>query len=359
VLELCGERKKKEIFERITSKKLKSTPREIEEAQFITLASFKTPMVRRGQDLLGVAPMQVGKPREGPMPEGLLHRALGEKQALKWVTDGHGEGVLYDGSSYSGQWKNSIPHGVGTSKHPDGIWYEGTWENGKKEGQGILQLHGLFYEGDMRANSFHGVGKCTFANGDEYEGEFFMNKLQGEGTYTYANKETYSGQFHFDQFHGKGHYEFPDGRVYVGQYIRDVKSGNGILVYGDDRKYEGGFHNGKKHGEGKETNSEWTYEGGYEYNLKNGFGIQEWTDGRRYEGNWRDGKRSDEGEMIWPSRDKYEGQFKFNKMHGIGKYRFANGRVNQGIFEADMYIGPAPHEGEEGGETTEAEGEGE
>eukprot|EP00397_Hematodinium_sp_SG-2012_P004524 GEMP01004536.1.p1 GENE.GEMP01004536.1~~GEMP01004536.1.p1 ORF type:complete len:535 (+),score=117.11 GEMP01004536.1:138-1742(+) len=305
----------------------------------VTLASFDVPKVRKSQDLFGVTPLPVETPREGPTPEH-LRQNQNNRLALKWITEGQGEGVLFDGSSYAGQWRNSLPDGFGTSKHPDGTEYVGEWVGGKKEGNGTMKVKGMVYEGFMHANYFHTKGKCAFANGDAYVGEYYMNKFEGQGTYTYANKETYTGSFHFDQFHGKGKYEWPDGRSFEGTYCRDVKTGRGILISTNGRTYDGEFLDGKKHGKGKEVTQEWTYDGRYEYGQKSGHGTQKWQDGRRYDGYWKDGKKSGSGKMTTPTYT-YVGEYKFGKMHGRGKLTTGN-RVEEGLFEADVYMGPAP-----------------
>lgn len=306
------------------------------EPKLLTLAAFDVPKVHKGQDLFGVAPLPVETPSDLPTPDHVRQNRQNQG-ALRWVTEGQGDGVLFDGCSYIGQWSRSLPNGTGTSQHPDGTQYTGTWVNGKRAGAGTMKLKGMVYEGQMHANYFHGRGRCAFANGDVFEGQYYMNKFEGHGTYTFANGEVFVGSFHFDQFHGKGRYDWPDGRSYEGGYCRDMKSGRGILVGSNGRIYEGEFVDGKKHGKGKESTNEWTYEGRYEYDRKSGQGLQKWGDGRKYDGSWKDGKMSGHGKMTTPTFT-YVGEYKFGKMHGRGKLQSPS-RTEEGLFQADIFVG--------------------
>ena len=84
-------------------------------------------------------------------------------------------------------------------------------------------------------------------------------------------------------------------------------------------KYEGSIMGGKFHGKGRLT----------------------YTDGAVYEGDFIDGKRTGKGVFIWAEDgQRYEGEFVDGKRHGYGVMKFSDGRVHQGRFDNNRYVGP-------------------
>ena len=61
------------------------------------------------------------------------------------------------GDTYTGEWHNSLMHGVGTYTYKNGRMYEGQWENGYKQGYGVF----------------------TWPNNDRYEGTFYSDECEG------------------------------------------------------------------------------------------------------------------------------------------------------------------------------------
>jgi len=65
-----------------------------------------------------------------------------------------------DGSSFSGEWQNNLPHEVS---------YEGAWEQdkeGKREGRGVLNdPDGSSHVGQWKAGKKNGNGSMTMADG--------------------------------------------------------------------------------------------------------------------------------------------------------------------------------------------------
>jgi hypothetical protein len=50
---------------------------------------------------------------------------------------GQGKSTTTDGSTYEGEWKDSMRHGQGKETYSNGNTHEGDWDNGKKHGYGI------------------------------------------------------------------------------------------------------------------------------------------------------------------------------------------------------------------------------
>lgn len=134
----------------------------------------------------------------------------------------------------------------------------------------------------------------------------------------------------------------------------------------DDAIYEGQIVNGMPHGYGKITNNNWTYEGMWENGVPKGKGRIvfvsgeimecEWNDWWKpvgtvkrenqwwvYEGTWsEDMSKHDspvKGKMTYKQGGYYEGEFKDWKRHGYGKMVHADGHVQEGRWENDVYKG--------------------
>ena len=44
-----------------------------------------------------------------------------------------------DGSTYTGDWESSLPHGFGVMIYSNGDCYEGNWKAGERQGSGSMQ----------------------------------------------------------------------------------------------------------------------------------------------------------------------------------------------------------------------------
>jgi hypothetical protein len=81
--------------------------------------------------------------------------------------NGHGTVNCGDGTSYTGEWIDGLPHGSGTLSKLNGGLYVGELECGLFEGQGRMTYSdGRVYHGGWRANKRHGLGSITAPNGE-------------------------------------------------------------------------------------------------------------------------------------------------------------------------------------------------
>jgi hypothetical protein len=90
--------------------------------------------------------------------------------------------------------KGYVPHGRGTMRYFNGSVYTGQWRNGK----------------------MHGNGAIKWEDASSYSGEWHEGKRTGYGTYTWPNGDTYVGQWKDNQMCGEGVYYHHDGRVQRG-----------------------------------------------------------------------------------------------------------------------------------------------
>ncbi len=152
-----------------------------------------------------------------------------EGQFFNGHFDGQGAFTFANGDRYVGQFKNNYPDGQGTrflanGKEETGMWREGEFlgaslmEGGRtgcvqgncEEGRGtyIYKEGSAKYVGDFKNNFPHGIGICTYANGDRYEGEWADGAFQGQGTLYIRDGTIVSGFWRAGEYVGK---TAPDG----------------------------------------------------------------------------------------------------------------------------------------------------
>lgn len=119
-----------------------------------------------------------------------------------------------DGSYYSGDFFNDMPHGTGSMTYPDGNIYSGEWTNGQVEGQGTL----------------------TFKNGEKYIGQFSNGEMDGQGTYYWPKGEKYVGSFVKGKMTGHGTYYWANGDHFEGIWVNGKRSGKGTYYWANGRK---------------------------------------------------------------------------------------------------------------------------
>ena len=90
--------------------------------------------------------------------------------------------------------KGYVPHGRGIMRYFNGSIYTGQWRNGKMHGNGVIR----------------------WDDSSSYAGQWFQGKRTGYGTYTWPNGDTYVGQWNENQMYGNGIYYHHDGRVQKG-----------------------------------------------------------------------------------------------------------------------------------------------
>lgn len=108
---------------------------------------------------------------------GHLHRYRMEGSGYYRFADG--------GHSYTGEFHDGFPHGLGLFLFGNGDVYKGAMRRGLFDGCGVYhsQQEGFVYDGEWHQGAMEGTGVLSFPNGDVWEGTFVQNR-RGEGRYT-------------------------------------------------------------------------------------------------------------------------------------------------------------------------------
>ena len=80
-------------------------------------------------------------------------------------------------------------------------------------------------------------------------------------------------------------------------------------------RYVGDWANDTYHGHGRFVSAEGVYEGGHFEGEWEGYGVYRWANG-----------------------DVYDGQFEGNERHGLGRKLYADGRVEEGLWQHDEFV---------------------
>lgn len=222
--------------------------------------------------------------------------------------EGKGALKLSDGMVFRGDFSKNKPHGQGKCMYANGDLYEGGWENGKKHGHAnFSQITGVTYVGEFMNGKKHGQGKIT-AQGNSYEGEFRANEWHGLGVATFADGSRYEGHFFRGYFQGMGTFTFP---------VADDAPGDTAVMH------KGRYHGGKRNGQGSckfvdggEYSGPWS--DGQRETRSNQSGSMMYADGTIYSGEWRANKREGRGILKLPDGTRYTGQFLNDQYHGYG-----------------------------------------
>ncbi|HCT72300.1 MAG TPA: hypothetical protein DF409_16490 [Bacteroidales bacterium] len=122
-----------------------------------------------------------------------------------------------------------------------------------------------------------------------------------------------------DCINGNGTYEFPSGSVFEGSF-RDGKMVKGDFRFVNGDVYSGSFLNNRFHGQGV-----------YQYKKS----------GNTFKGLYEHGEKIS-GTFTYNDGSSYAGAFKNHKKDGRGKLITSSGKVFDGFWEADMFIGIEP-----------------
>ena len=162
--------------------------------------------------------------------KGVHHTALGTYRGEFVNGKKHGQGQFQyaNGDVYVGEWRENLYHGFGVLTSADyrdagrllkGRCYRGEWVLGKREGTARFDLgDGTVYDGQFKANQYHGRGTMQYADGGSYTGDWAAGKQEGHGRREYANGDTYEGEVKAGRFWGVGTYWFAAGGSYKGEW---------------------------------------------------------------------------------------------------------------------------------------------
>lgn len=120
------------------------------------------------------------------------------------------------------------------------------------EGKGtMIWRNGSIYQGFIKNDAKHGLGKFTDKQGNTYTGDFFDNEYHGQGILIFTNKdseypekESYAGEFYKGHFQGYGEHRTAYQEFYKGMFLNNQKCGLGFLWLLQDNEglsYQGEF----------------------------------------------------------------------------------------------------------------------
>jgi hypothetical protein len=104
------------------------------------------------------------------------------------------------------------------------------------------------YTGEWLNDRPHGIGTLVFPSGDRYEGNFVDGQYHGRGVYTWSDGERYEGDYVNGRPHGRGVHTWPDGFRHEGEFVNGNRHGWGVSTWADGRRSEGPWVDDKPHG---------------------------------------------------------------------------------------------------------------
>lgn len=90
--------------------------------------------------------------------------------------------------------------------------------DGERSGFGVLRKGDTSYSGEWKLGMRHGVGLSVDAKGNRYAGEWKMNRERGMGVAVFADGSRYAGEWKNGHPHGHGMLVEPGGRVTMGLF---------------------------------------------------------------------------------------------------------------------------------------------
>jgi hypothetical protein len=188
-----------------------------------------------------------------------------------------------------------------------------------------------------------------------------LDGYSGSGRHVYKDGSKYTGSYVDGKRHGRGVLRFKNGGYYEGQWAKDCYEGTGRYVSAGG-VYEGMFCGGELCGRGvfRWANGD-TYDGEWASNAADGVGTKTYADGRVEEGRWKADKflgcpELEEdcetftgfGRKRWTDGSTYVGEWLSGKRHGQGIFTFASGDVYEGGWAMDKFEGHGKYTSAEG-----------
>jgi len=143
-----------------------------------------------------------------------------ETRTVTWIKNGRkwyreGNNLM---AKYEGEIRNNVPHGLGKEFFPNGKVFEGTFKNGRRVEGSEEMPNGDLYLGPFIDRCPHGYGTLRFDSGRKYTGSFKNCFYNGKGTIELENGYVYRGFFKGNVYHGEGTLKMPNGTKFVGQW---------------------------------------------------------------------------------------------------------------------------------------------
>lgn len=157
----------------------------------------------------------------------------------------NGQGIYAypDGSKYEGHFANGKFDGPGTFWFADGDRYVGHFKENYPDGQGTRFLKSGGEEtGEWKQGEF--IGDNMAVNGKV--GCVQGNCENGQGTYFYkAGSAKYVGEFKDKMPHGVGVCTYANGDIYQGEWMEGAFGGKGVLMLREGTTVDGFWRNGE------------------------------------------------------------------------------------------------------------------
>ena len=295
------------------------------------------------------------------VPEPTKAQDISEADALSREAKS-GIQMLADGSKFSGEMEQGVPHGYGRKEFENGDAYEGQFNKGMGHGHGTFRMKSDSiidrYTGMWASDKWDGFGTLVLKDGSRINGKWKKNRLEygdyegfngviksgkWQGNWEFLSEgfsknqygAEFTGSFNSDGSYEKGFMQNPNGDLYTGSFYNNQYEGRGILEEADGDLYVGGFMNSRFSGVGILTENDGTkYSGEFKEGLPNGFGVQEDPNGIRYSGNWVNGLRDGAGTIDFGDGTSYVGEFR-NGLAYEGQYDWGDGRVSNSFQDVD------------------------
>ena len=296
---------------------------------------------------------------------------------------------------YTGEFINGEAQGKGILEFFDNSVIIGYWENGLLYKTDRMDMDGLNYIGEVKADfTMHGIGTLiSYSDGKSVAGRFENHNLvltekykvvntkdkysyvgtinsdllpNGSGTIIWENGESQSGNFENGKFlggltkikldngkeyrgevnsqnspNGQGGYYYEDGQFYRGVFIDGAyQGGTGKINYGDGVTYEGSLNKNKKpEGEGELTSVDGSLINGTfssEGKFLKGFGKKVFSEGVYTGAFGPDVTMQGKGNFSFKNRQYVNGIFYNNKFtEGTGKIYFESGQRYEGALNGE------------------------
>jgi len=238
-------------------------------------------------------------------------------------------------SSYEGEYKDGLRHGVGTHYYTSGDKYLGEWEHGVQTGKGVFTYSdGSTHRGYYKGGVYNGSGRFTHPDGTKYKGNFLEGEFHGKGVLTLPDGEKYDGMWDNGKKCGYGKLTTLDGKECIGEFKNNLQHGNGKMTLPDGTIYDGIWKNGQMNGLGKLFLSNGiVYEGEFIGGVENGKGKSVLPNGETYIGEWENGKKHGKGFIKYENGAQYEGDWVNSFQHGYGILTIENKTKIYGIFK--------------------------
>lgn len=207
----------------------------------------------------------------------------------------------YDGElgnfTYTGPFRNGLPHGLGRLVTDDGGIFEGTFENFSPVKGRAYETDGAVYSGQLSDWDYHGRGVMTYPDGAVYTGDWDYGDRDGNGSYTGAGGDVITGTWDNDR-PVEGRAVYASGHIYIGTFGYDWSpDGEGQMSYPDGARYDGRWIDGRRAGQGRYVTADGEEIDGIWQADAPGVATLKRLDGSVYEGGFVDGAPHGDGQI--------------------------------------------------------------